>query len=84
MELKCPLILDGGMGTMLQRNGLKPGEIPELLNITDPDRIRAVHRAYVQAGSRVVYSNTFGANRLKMEKLGLDSDTMFGRHANME
>ena len=45
MELKCPLILDGGMGTMLQRNGLKPGEIPELLNITDPDRIRAVHRA---------------------------------------
>ena len=70
MELKCPLILDGGMGTMLQRNGLKPGEIPELLNITDPDKIRAVHRAYVQAGSRVVYSNTFGANRMKMEKTG--------------
>ena len=70
MELKCPLILDGGMGTMLQRNGLKPGAIPELLNITDPDRIRAVHRAYVQAGSRVVYSNTFGANRMKMEKTG--------------
>ena len=70
VELKCPLILDGGMGTMLQRNGLKPGEIPELLNITDPDKIRAVHRAYVQAGSRVVYSNTFGANRMKMEKTG--------------
>ena len=70
MELKCPLILDGGMGTMLQRNGLKPGEIPELLNITDPDKIQAVHRAYLKAGSRVIYSNTFGANRMKMEKTG--------------
>ena len=70
MALNRPLILDGGMGTMLQKNGLKPGQIPELLNITDPDMIRAVHRAYLQAGSRVIYSNTFGANRMKMEKTG--------------
>ena len=55
---------------MLQKNGLKPGQIPELLNITDPDMIRAVHRAYLKAGSRVIYSNTFGANRMKMEKTG--------------
>ena len=70
MALDQPLILDGGMGTMLQKNGLKPGQIPELLNITDPDMIRAVHRAYLKAGSRVIYSNTFGANRMKMEKTG--------------
>ena len=54
MALNRPLILDGGMGTMLQKNGLKPGQIPELLNITDPDMIRAVHRAYLKAGSRVI------------------------------
>ena len=70
MALNRPLILDGGMGTMLQKNGLKPGQIPELLNINDPDMIRAVHRAYLKAGSRVIYSNTFGANRMKMEKTG--------------
>ena len=70
MELNRPLILDGGMGTMLQKNGLKPGQIPELLNITDPDMIREIQRAYIRAGSRVLYSNTFGANRMKMEKTG--------------
>ena len=70
MALDRPLILDGGMGTMLQKSGLKPGQIPELLNITDPDMIRAVHRAYLKAGSQVIYSNTFGANRMKMEKTG--------------
>ncbi len=64
------IILDGGMGTMLQANGLEAGGIPELLNLTNPDGITAVHRAYVEAGSDVVYTNTFGANRLKMAKTG--------------
>ncbi|MBE6825987.1 MAG: homocysteine methyltransferase [Ruminococcus sp.] len=64
------LILDGGMGTMLQANGLEAGGVPELLNLTNPDGITAIHRAYVQAGSDVVYSNTFGCNRLKMAKTG--------------
>ena len=67
MECKLPLVLDGAMGTMLQKSGLKPGEIPETWNLTRPDKIRAVHRAYAEAGSRVFYANTFGANSLKLK-----------------
>ena len=59
------LILDGGMGTLLQERGLKAGETPEDWNVERPDDIAAIHRAYVAAGSEVVYANTFGANRLK-------------------
>jgi len=58
-------ILDGGMGTLLQARGLKPGEIPEDWNVERPDDVTAIHRAYVEAGSQVVYANTFGANPLK-------------------
>ena len=57
--------LDGGMGTELQAKGLRPGEIPEDWNVERPDAIASVHRAYVEAGSQIVYANTFGANRLK-------------------
>ena len=63
-------LLDGAMGTMLQKSGLKPGEIPELKNIEHPEMIAAVHRAYIDAGSQVVYANTFGANRRKLAKTG--------------
>ncbi len=64
------LILDGGMGTMLQAQGLAPGSVPELWNIERPETITAVHRAYVEAGADVVYTNTFGCNRLKMARTG--------------
>ncbi|MBP3600107.1 MAG: homocysteine S-methyltransferase family protein [Clostridia bacterium] len=57
--------LDGGMGTLLQAEGLKPGEHPESWNITHPDIITAIHKAYFKAGSNVVCTNTFGANCLK-------------------
>ena len=60
------LIFDGAMGTMLQRNGLAPGELPEQFNLTAPDVVSAIHRAYVEAGSDVVSTNTFGANALKL------------------
>lgn len=61
------LLFDGAMGTMLQRAGLTlAGELPELLNATEPAAITAIHRAYVEAGSQVVTANTFGANRLKL------------------
>lgn len=62
--------LDGGMGTMLQKDGMPAGAIPELYNITEPERIMKVHRAYIDAGSDIIYANTFGANRLKMKKTG--------------
>ena len=57
--------LDGGMGTLLQAEGLKPGEHPEIWNITHPDIITNIHKAYFDAGSNVVCTNTFGANCLK-------------------
>lgn len=59
------LILDGGMGTLLQQQGLAAGEYPERWNLTHGDVIQSVHRAYYEAGSNVVSTNTFGANRLK-------------------
>ena len=63
------LFLDGAMGTVLQqRGGLRPGCLPELLNLTDPDLMISVYRDYIEAGSQVIYANTFGANRHKMAK----------------
>ncbi len=59
------LILDGGMGTLLQEKGLSAGELPERWNITHPEIITDIHRAYFDAGSNVVTTNTFGANLLK-------------------
>ena len=56
---------DGGMGTLLQSMGLKPGELPELWGMLHPDKIIAAHKAYLDAGSDVICTNTFGANRLK-------------------
>lgn len=59
------LFFDGGMGTLLQAEGLKPGELPETWNITHADIITDIHRQYIEAGSDIVLTNTFGANALK-------------------
>lgn len=61
------LLFDGAMGTMLQKAGLKTGELPETYNMTNPDIIRQIHKEYVDAGSDVVTTNTFQANELKLE-----------------
>lgn len=68
------VILDGAMGTMLQKSGLKLGERPEILNITNPDSITEVHRMYIDSGSDIVYTNTFGANSHKLEGTGCGVD----------
>lgn len=60
------IILDGAMGTMLQNGALAPGGQPELLNLDSPEKIRAVHRAYIDAGAEIIYTNTFGANSQKL------------------
>ena len=60
------LLFDGAMGTQLQERGLAAGELPELLCLTAPDQITAVHAAYVAAGADVVTTNTFGANAAKL------------------
>lgn len=64
------ILLDGAMGTVLQKRGLRTGHIPELLNLINPDALWSIHRDYLSAGSRVIYANTFGANGRKLEGSG--------------
>lgn len=77
MELKAFLqentvYLDGGMGTLLQAQGLPLGELPERWNLTHPTAVQDVHKAYFDAGSHIVATNTFGANALKFTETELD------------
>ena len=67
------VILDGGMGTLLQAKGLKAGDLPETWNVTHPEEITAIHKAYFDAGSNVVSTNTFGANILKFNEENLEN-----------
>ena len=64
--------LDGGMGTLLQAQGLQPGEYPERWNLSHPEAITAIQKAYYDAGSNVVSTNTFGANLLKFSEEELE------------
>lgn len=64
------LLLDGAMGTMLQKAGLKLGDRPETLSITAPDTVMRIHRSYVDAGSRLILANTFCANAHKLKGTG--------------
>lgn len=57
--------LDGGMGTLLQKSGLQPGELPERWNVSHPEVIKEIHKSYYDSGSNIVNTNTFGANSLK-------------------
>ncbi|MCH5202141.1 MAG: homocysteine S-methyltransferase family protein [Oscillospiraceae bacterium] len=64
------IIYDGGFGTMLQSKGLKLGHNPNVLNITNPDVVADIHREYVNAGSDIICTNTFSANRYKLQDSG--------------
>jgi methionine synthase I (cobalamin-dependent) len=68
-----PVLTDGAWGTELQSRGLTPGEMPDVWNLSHPDRVEEVARAYVDAGSRIVLTNTFRANRIA-----------FGRHPEVD
>lgn len=61
------IMLDGAMGTMLQKSGMEVGELPELLGITNPELIIDIHKKYVNAGAQIIYTNTFGANCFKLK-----------------
>lgn len=65
-----PLLLDGAWGTELQALGLAPGACPDLFNLEHPDRVERVARSYVEAGSQIILSNTFGANRIVLAAHG--------------
>ena len=64
-------IFDGAMGTMLQARGLKAGAFPETYNLTHPDIVLSIHKAYVEAGADIITANTFGANPFKMKGLNV-------------
>lgn len=67
------IIADGAMGTMLFAAGLESGAPPELWNVDYPDRVRAVQRAYLQAGSQIILTNTFGGTRYRLGMHGLEA-----------
>lgn len=66
-----PILADGAMGTMLFANGLQFGDPPEVWNLAHPDVVRRIQRGYLEAGSRILLTNTFGANRLRLGLHGL-------------
>ncbi|MCX8062759.1 MAG: betaine--homocysteine S-methyltransferase [Anaerolineales bacterium] len=66
------ILLDGAMGTMLMSRGLEAGQAPERMNLDRPDVVREIHRAYIEAGSSIILTNTFGANRFRLKRHGLD------------
>ena len=70
LEKRQFVFLDGAMGTMLFEKGLKMGDIPELTSIDKPEWIIDIHKQYINAGSDIIYTNTFGANRYKLAKSG--------------
>lgn len=67
---KRKVFFDGGMGSLLQARGLKPGEFPETWNILHPEILTEIHREYLKAGCDILTTNTFGANRLKYKETG--------------
>jgi len=71
LEAKTCLILDGAMGTMLMAAGLESGSSPELWNVEHPESVRAIHRAYIAAGSRVILTNSFGGSSVRLAPHGL-------------
>jgi methionine synthase I (cobalamin-dependent) len=68
--VQTPVLTDGAWGTQLQARGLAPGECPDPWNLTHPDKVTGVARAYVEAGSQIVLTNTFGATRPRLAEAG--------------
>ncbi len=71
---KPPILTDGAWGTQFQARGLPNGACPEAWNLQQPELVEQVARAYVEAGSRIILTNTFGANRFTLERHGLAQD----------
>lgn len=70
------IILDGGMGTMLQSQGVELGKVPEVLNITHPEVVQAVHKMYIQAGTNLISTCSFGVNEYKIQGCGYSVDEL--------
>lgn len=70
------LFSDGALGTLLQAKGLRPGECPELWNITHSEILKEIAESYIDAGSDMITTNSFGASRIKLEPYGLAARTI--------
>lgn len=68
------VILDGAMGTLIQKSGVKYDHVPETLNITHPELIESFHKAYIESGADIIYANTFGANSYKLKDSGYTAE----------
>ncbi len=77
------LFFDGGMGTMVQRAGLKAGQQPEVYNMIHPEIITSIHKAYVEAGSDIITTNTFGANEYKLQGTGYTVEEIVERGVSL-
>lgn len=77
------VILDGAMGTMLQKSGLKVGEKPEMFAFEHSDAVKRVHEGYIESGSNIIYANTFGANALKMRGVGKTVDEIIKKNVSI-
>ena len=73
---ESPVVTDGAWGTSLQAAGLETGACPDAWNLLQPDRVEAVARSYVAAGSRIILSNTFGSSRIALTRYGLQDQTV--------
>lgn len=67
------LVADGGMGTMLFAQGLKRGDAPELWNVEQPEKVRSIHRGYIEAGAQIILTNSFGGNRVRLAMHNLEN-----------
>jgi len=67
-----PIVTDGAMGTLLHERGVEIDACFDELNLTEPAVVAEIHRDYIQAGAEIIKTNTFGANRTKLERHGLD------------
>ena len=76
------LIFDGAMGTMLQKLGLKISDLPEELNILEPEKIINIHRKYIEAGAKVITTNTFGANEIKLKQSEFSVESIIDKAIN--
>ncbi len=78
------VLTDGAWGTELQRQGLGVGECPDAWNLSHPDQVEGVARAYVEAGSRIILTNTFGGSRISLAKHGLAKQVAAINRAGVE
>jgi methionine synthase I (cobalamin-dependent) len=84
-----PILLDGAMGTMLMAAGLDPGDCPEEWNILQPEKVRGIHKAYIEAGSQIILTNSFGGSTVRLSGHGLadrvvELNEAAGRNARAE